>query len=81
MKILWFYWPSFQTVSHTHRVPIINDLKFCINFVVTSCLYQGLPPVVEMCPDYLFEPLRRGGQLLQDGVLQVVDEHVLIVVL
>lgn len=48
---------------------------------MTSCLDQGLLPVVEMCPDYLFEPLGRGGQLLQDGVLQVVGEHVLVVVL
>ena len=34
-----------------------------------------------MCSDHLLEPLGRLGELLQDGVPQVVGEHVLVVFL
>ena len=42
-------------------------------------LDEGPPLVVEVALGNEVEPLRRGAQLAQDGVLQVVPEHVLVV--
>ena len=73
-----------KTVSHTHRAPAINEI-ICSTLQHSNILFlyldQRLPPVIEMCSDHLLKPLGRLGELLQDGVPQVVGEHVPVVAL
>ena len=71
-----------KTVSHTHQAPAINETEVLqLSNSLFLCLDQRLPPVKEMFPDHLIKPLGRLGELLQDGVPQVVGEHGLVVVL
>ena len=71
-----------KTVSHTHRAPAIKETEVLqLSNSLFLYLDQRLPPVIEMCSDHLLEPLGRLGELLQDGVPQVVGEHGLVVAL